>query len=346
MTTIYSIVIKAFRKIRWRLASDNKMLKYLKYAVGEIFLIVIGILIALHLNNQNQQRQTEERIDLLLNEVLVELDDFINQSARVLNFYRNKQQLYELILTDKLSYDDYANRTYPALTTATTWYSISRKKRIGYENLTQEINTIPARYKPIMHQLQSLYGGRFNDRYGEMVEDISNQNIRKRVDNYEWYALPVADHNNEDMIEFMLHDYRYKSEVKHYAVITGYYTRYIMGELVMADSIRTAIVDLLDLPRQERMVGAAFDRQTKEILHGQWAAEALPGAVYTIFEEGDRLKYRSNTAPETPYLFSLGNRQFLDTSNGLIFDIEKEGNEYVYKYVNGLTFRRVGHQSD
>ena len=49
-------MIKFFRQIRYRLMSDNKTSKYFKYAIGEILLVVIGILIALQINNWNQNR--------------------------------------------------------------------------------------------------------------------------------------------------------------------------------------------------------------------------------------------------------------------------------------------------
>ena len=49
-------MIKFFRKIRQNLLSENKFSKYLIYAVGEIVLVVIGILIALQINNWNQER--------------------------------------------------------------------------------------------------------------------------------------------------------------------------------------------------------------------------------------------------------------------------------------------------
>ncbi|MFD2587399.1 DUF6090 family protein [Croceitalea marina] len=56
-------MIKFFRKIRQKLLSENKFSKYLLYAVGEIILVVIGILIALQINNWNQKRiqQLEEQ---------------------------------------------------------------------------------------------------------------------------------------------------------------------------------------------------------------------------------------------------------------------------------------------
>ena len=49
-------MIKFFRHIRQSLIMENKTSKYFKYAVGEIVLVVIGILIALQINNWNQSR--------------------------------------------------------------------------------------------------------------------------------------------------------------------------------------------------------------------------------------------------------------------------------------------------
>ncbi|MCW5518178.1 DUF6090 family protein [Muriicola sp. Z0-33] len=59
-------MIKFFRKIRQRLLTENKFSKYLIYAVGEIVLVVIGILIALSINNWNElKKQRIEEIGLL-----------------------------------------------------------------------------------------------------------------------------------------------------------------------------------------------------------------------------------------------------------------------------------------
>ena len=50
-------MIKFFRKIRQNLLSEGKTGKYFKYAIGEIVLVVIGILIALQINNWNESRK-------------------------------------------------------------------------------------------------------------------------------------------------------------------------------------------------------------------------------------------------------------------------------------------------
>ena len=80
-------MIKFFRKIRQKLLSENKFSKYLFYAIGEIVLVVIGILIALQINNSNQTRINKiiekETLDNLrqdLGSALIQLDIKIEQN--------------------------------------------------------------------------------------------------------------------------------------------------------------------------------------------------------------------------------------------------------------------------
>ncbi|GLU44700.1 DUF6090 family protein [Allomuricauda sp. NBRC 101325] len=59
-------MIKFFRTIRQDLFKEGKTRKYLKYALGEIMLVVIGILIALGINNWNQNRNNTASANLHL----------------------------------------------------------------------------------------------------------------------------------------------------------------------------------------------------------------------------------------------------------------------------------------
>jgi len=59
-------MIPFFRKIRKKMADDNRPIKYTRYAIGEIILVVIGILIALQINTWNQDRiKSAEELNIL-----------------------------------------------------------------------------------------------------------------------------------------------------------------------------------------------------------------------------------------------------------------------------------------
>ncbi|MFT6795818.1 MAG: hypothetical protein ACJART_000956, partial [Maribacter sp.] len=59
-------MIKFFRKIRQNLLSEGKTSKYFKYAIGEIILVVIGILIALQINNWNENQKAKKLEQVVL----------------------------------------------------------------------------------------------------------------------------------------------------------------------------------------------------------------------------------------------------------------------------------------
>jgi len=72
-------MIPFFRKIRKKLADDNKPIKYLRYAIGEIVLVVIGILIALQINNWNEERKENKQEHFILQKLLIDINsDIIN----------------------------------------------------------------------------------------------------------------------------------------------------------------------------------------------------------------------------------------------------------------------------
>ena len=66
-------MIKFFRKIRQRLLTENKVSKYLIYAIGEIVLVVIGILIAVSINSWNEDRLDKKEVATYLEQIRNEL---------------------------------------------------------------------------------------------------------------------------------------------------------------------------------------------------------------------------------------------------------------------------------
>ena len=68
-------MIKFFRNIRQSLINQNNMGKYLKYAIGEILLVVIGILIALQINNWNERRIESAEEQKILKNLKIDFDN-------------------------------------------------------------------------------------------------------------------------------------------------------------------------------------------------------------------------------------------------------------------------------
>ena len=87
-------MIKFFRKIRQNLLSEGKTRKYLKYAIGEIVLVVIGILIALQINNWNEDRKSEAKKQDYYVQLLDDLNSDIISAQNTIEEFSNHQKEY------------------------------------------------------------------------------------------------------------------------------------------------------------------------------------------------------------------------------------------------------------
>lgn len=66
-------MINYLRRIRHNLLIENKVSIYLIYAIGEVMLVVFGILIALQIGNWNEQKKTEKMEIAFLENILTDL---------------------------------------------------------------------------------------------------------------------------------------------------------------------------------------------------------------------------------------------------------------------------------
>jgi Family of unknown function (DUF6090) len=99
-------MIKFFRKIRYDLMETGKTTKYLKYAIGEIILVVIGILIALSINNWNEERKDRIREQSILKNLQIDFKSNINNVDKTYNSfleaYEASAKLLEIISTNEI----------------------------------------------------------------------------------------------------------------------------------------------------------------------------------------------------------------------------------------------------
>tara|TARA_R110001583_G_scaffold192436_1_gene358915 strand:- start:165 stop:929 length:765 start_codon:yes stop_codon:yes gene_type:complete len=106
-------MIKFFRKIRHKMLTENKFSKYLIYAIGEIVLVVIGILIALQINNWNQNRLKGKKEIQILKSFETQFQNDISQFDESLKFYGTASNSIDVIihhLENKIPYNDSLNQ--------------------------------------------------------------------------------------------------------------------------------------------------------------------------------------------------------------------------------------------
>lgn len=130
-------MISAFKTIRHKLSNERKVFQYARYAIGEILLIVIGILLALYLNNLNEQNNIRQDQVKVLNEIISNLDGSIQAFERTIQTEKDYLDFNIKILEhfeERLPYD-------PALDKAfgTYFWTISTNPVTGaYEHLKEK----------------------------------------------------------------------------------------------------------------------------------------------------------------------------------------------------------------
>jgi hypothetical protein len=161
-------MIRFFRKIRQNLIKENKVGKYLLYAIGEIVLVVIGILIALQINTWNEDRkqstsedefitsvkndlkQDKAFIQLVVETIEPRIEAYTALNSGLANLYNNDRKSLDSIFHDYFK----SNRTF---------YPISG----SYESAVSGNKITVFRNKELIQQISTLY----NSTYDRLIDN-------------------------------------------------------------------------------------------------------------------------------------------------------------------------------
>ena len=134
-------MINFFRKTRKKMADDNRPLKYMRYAVGEIALVVIGILIALSINNWNEERQERKVRDSYYLSIINSFDkdlqeiqdysNYIEASEKNINEIKAKVKNAESYKEASQYFTSFNFRTTDCDLNASIWESLVNSGDIG-----------------------------------------------------------------------------------------------------------------------------------------------------------------------------------------------------------------------
>lgn len=180
-------MIKFFRKIRQQLLIENKTGIYLKYAIGEIVLVVIGILIALQINTWNEDRKAQKQETAILKQLRVEFESNLKQLDEKIG---SKQELMNSAI-QLFKYIDHPSQRY--------------KDSIDY-HLGR---TIPyTTFDPIVNDLASSGNLRLirNDTLKQLLSFWTTEIIQVQEDDGSWKS-----YRNELYVPFLISHYQLRT---------------------------------------------------------------------------------------------------------------------------------------
>ncbi len=166
-------MIKIFRKIRQSLLTKGKTRKYVKYAIGETLLVVIGILIALQINNWNEERKFNKEIANVLVEVRSNL---ITDSLNIYRTYIKKAEDIKI---------------------QSTVIEALEKGKIPYDSLEYHLGRVMLVRRIVLldngYELLKKIG----------LERLNNNELRNALMNYYTFVIKgIKDDTTDDELEF------------------------------------------------------------------------------------------------------------------------------------------------
>ena len=227
-------MINVFRKIRKQLANDNKPFKYMRYAFGEIILVVIGILIALQINSWNKDRiaKIEEKQILknlhnefqqneyLLNEVIDINVKCFNTGVIIMGLFEKERLEIAKYNTDSLIFFSLEKRLFsPSENALQDLLQSGRYQLISNDDLKKSLY----QWSQKMHSAKERYSGMDSKIEQDIVPYLSKNYSFKDIDRYgplNWERKSILEidktlifedieyENNVDDLLYRVNDYR------------------------------------------------------------------------------------------------------------------------------------------
>ncbi|MFK8061167.1 MAG: DUF6090 family protein [Polaribacter sp.] len=209
--------MKLFRKSRFSKLKQNKIASYLVYAIGEIFLVVLGILIAVYINNKNEERQKEKELKNIFYIIKNDLLNDIKEAKEIVLIEENKKELYHSFFSNKLTVEDY-KENYQLRKLIFGYFEISFNRR-GF-NLLNEFKNIDKSKDSLIIKSIELYTHRID----EVIADDELRDIEfKETFNYwksqDWWFDYLNNISNKDsfnskeFIDYVLNSKDYRNRV-------------------------------------------------------------------------------------------------------------------------------------
>lgn len=234
--------MKLFRRLSGKAPRPDSLWSYLRYAAGEITLVVAGILIAVSLNNWNEKRKDAAALDQILTTVVADLQHDMKETAAALRYYDERKPTFERVLAGTVSEKDYEES--PSLAYLLIGYpQVSFQKR-GFDQLNNFRGTIPANRRQLVDEVISFYTERAVEVSvdDKLRADDFAENLSHFKANTTWWSHLINQSEVTEFIPYALHDPDYRNRVATTHFL-GY--RVFVPELEKAEIQATGIIDAI-----------------------------------------------------------------------------------------------------
>jgi hypothetical protein len=197
--------------------------KYFKYAIGEIILVVIGILIALQINNWNEKRKIHANLSSIYKQIHSELKADTLRAKQNVTLYNEKANRIQDIIDSKIDrtfYDTITSSNYEdckiCRSDVTNLYSNSLSTK-GYE-LLKSTNTQTEIQKDSLPQIIDDLYSKYIDALGvdnQIVTKLVLENV-KDYEAYTWYVDWIEKRFNKDYLTYIFESDAYKKKLATY----------------------------------------------------------------------------------------------------------------------------------
>ncbi|MET6990807.1 DUF6090 family protein [Sediminicola arcticus] len=218
-------MIKFFRKIRQKMLTENKFSKYLLYAIGEIILVVIGILIALSINNWNENKKSENQLNNIYNEVESNLKSDLSNIDYVIKQYEQLElRLEKMIIVeyssiplDSINANNYSDFI-PSKRDINNFISFEiQDKGIGLIKTYNDFNT--SGNKDLTNEIIQFY--KIAEPLNMVLDKLKEESFNniKYFEQFPWYPDYMNIKYNPGTIEFLAKNGIFKNKVVTYRMI-------------------------------------------------------------------------------------------------------------------------------
>jgi hypothetical protein len=217
--------------------------RYFKYAIGEIVLVVIGILIALSINNWNESRIKQQELEDIYKTIKIDLMEDINAINGVLERMLPKETYFKKVIDKSVTKDDYLNdKIYRNLLFGYPDYAIQNR---GFNLLTQYSDSYSSKKQELSQQIIRFYSVNLTEIRADEREievDFDDNSIYWK-NNESWFAdwnLKISD---EGFINYALNSGDYRNRVSSFYF---YYYRLLIPHLQTYITEAKIIIDAID----------------------------------------------------------------------------------------------------